>query len=173
MRKLGATGMAALLCAGLALSPARADDGDSGDLRSLPAVKPSWWSGMFGNKETAPETKLDAKKVVPAEAAPPPRAPGSAPASLQAREENALFRRLAVCDELVEIADRKGDEALREQAYQLMDKAWAVYQQHTGARTVQRTTDTANLTRPPSAADGNRRAAAEDTAPWNKRGEQP
>ena len=173
MRRLGATGMAALLGAGLALSAARAEDGDAGDLRALPAVKPSWWSGLFAGKETAPEAKLDAKKAAAPEVAPPPRAPATGQASLQAREENALLRRQHVCLEVIEIADRKDDDALREQAYQLMDKAWAVYQQRTGARPA-RTTDAANLTRPPSSGNESaRRAAAADPAPWNKRGEQP
>jgi hypothetical protein len=171
MRKLGATGIAAALCAGLALATARADDGDGGDLRAMPAARPSWWSGLFGGKEAAPEPKVEAKKVVPAENAPPRAAPAG-PAAFQAREEKALHRRQQVCLEIIEIADQKDDETLREQAYQLMDKAWAVYQQRTGARAT-RTTDAAVLTRPPSpAGDADRRAAAaKDTAPWIKRGE--
>jgi hypothetical protein len=166
MGKLGATGMAVALCAGLALASARADEGDGGDLRSMPPAKPSWWSGMFGGKETvATPKKLPPPEVVPT------RVVASSPATVQAREESALHRRQQVCDELVEIADRKGDEALREQAYQLWDKAWAVYQQRTSAN-VGRTFDKASLTRP-TAPDPARRTAARETAPWNQRGESP
>ncbi len=168
MRKLGATGMAAALCAGLAVAAARADDKDGGDLRSLPPASPSWWSGMFGGGKGAAE----AKKLPPVEAA-PVRPPVSSPVTVQAREESAFHRRMEVCYDLLDLADRKGDEAMREQVYQLMDKAWSVYQQRT-AGPAARGVDEAMLTRPARpASDAGRRAAAGDTAPWNKRGDEP
>jgi hypothetical protein len=165
MGRLGATGMAAALCAGLMVATARADEGD-GDLRALPPAKPSWWSGMTGAKEEPAVPK----KVVPAENM-PPRPAVSAAATVQAREEAAFWRRQDVCQELLDIAERKGDEALREQVYQLMDKAWAVYLQRTGGAPA-RNADATALTRtaPPGAAPS-RQAAAQDTAPWNRRGE--
>jgi hypothetical protein len=166
MRNLGATGLAAALCAGLALAAARADDADGGDLRSLPPVKPSWWSGMFGGNPPAAAPK----KATAAEAAPTPRKAPADPATLRAREENAFLRRQSICDELVEIANKIGDDALRERAYQLNDKAWAVYQQRTNASAT-RAADAAALSQPVRIApDPNRRAAAE-AAPWTKRGE--
>jgi hypothetical protein len=164
MRKLGAMGMAAALCAGLTLAAARADDGDGGDLRSLPPVKPSWWSGMFGGKKEIPEPE----RLPPVKAAPPRVAPAS-PATVQAREESALFRRLNVCDELLELADRKDDSAFREQVYQLMDRAWAVYQQRTSGA-APRSIDEAALTRPGADA---RRAATRESASLDQRGSQP
>jgi hypothetical protein len=168
MRKLGATGMAAALCAGLALATARADDGDSGDLRSMPPVKPSWWTEMFGSKEKTPEPK----KLAPA-APTPPRVIRNDPASVQAREESALFRRLKVCDELFEVADKKDDEALREKIHQLTEKAWAVYQQRT-AGIAPRVADENALTRPAtSAVDGTSQPAARESASLNPRGGQP
>jgi hypothetical protein len=168
MRKLVATGIATVLCAGLAWTGARAGDGDGGDLHSLPPVKPSWWSGPAVKDETP-----DAKKQPPVEAAAPPRVPSRNPVSVQAREENAYWRRYDVCCELLTIAEKNGDDAMRERVYQLMDKAWAVYQQRTGASPA-RFADTAALTRPaPAALEPNGLAAAKDSAPWMKRGEQP
>jgi hypothetical protein len=168
MGKPGATGMAAALCVALTLATARADDGDSGDLRSMPPATPSWWSGMFASKEAA----APPKKLPPAEAPPPPpQVVTSNPAMVLEREQAAFIRRTQVCDELLEIAERKGDEALREQVYQLMDKAWAVYQQRT-AGSAARSGDAAALIRPVQPApDPARRATAPDAAPWIQRGE--
>jgi hypothetical protein len=157
--------MAAALCAGLMVATARAGDGD-GDLRALPPVKPSWWSGMTAAKEEPAVPK----KIVPAENLPPQPAANTA-ATVQAREEAAYLRRMQVCDDLLEVADRTGDEAFREKVNQLMDKVWEVYLQRTGSVRA-RGADAATLTRtaPPSAAPS-RQAAAEDTAPWKRRGE--
>jgi hypothetical protein len=175
MRKPGATGVAAALVAGLALAAARADDGDGGDLRSLPPVKPSRWSGrLFGGKEPAAPPKPR-----PAEAAvPPPRVPPVAdPQTVQAREESAYLRRMDVCLNLLEVAQRKGDEELIEQVNQMMDRVWQTYQNRTGgpaARSTAAAADAAALTRPArSVPDPTRRAAVRDAAPWNQQGEEP
>jgi hypothetical protein len=165
MRKLVATSIATALCAGLALTGARAGDTDAGDLHSLPPAKPSWWSGTSEAKEAAP----DAKKAQPAAVA-PPSASGGTPLSHREREENAYWRRYDVCCDLLQIAEKTGDDAMRERVYQLMDKAWAVYQERTGV-TATRAADAAALNRPaPTATDANGLAAAKDIAPW-KRGE--
>jgi hypothetical protein len=56
--------------------------------------------------------------------------------------------------------------------YLLMDKAWAVYLQRTGGSPA-RAADEAALARTARpGADPNRQAAAQDTAPWNRRGDQ-
>ena len=155
MRKLGATSVAAVLCAGLTLATARADDKDGGDLRALPPPKPSWWSSTFGG----PKEPVESKKAVPVEVA-PARPPASDPITIQAREESAFHRRMEVCYDLLDLADKNGDDALREQVYQLMDKAWAVYQQRTAGPAAQKA-DEAVLTRPSrAAADREQRAAA-------------
>jgi hypothetical protein len=168
MGRLGATGMAAALCAGLVLATARADDGDGGDLRAMPPTRPSWFSGTPAAKDEPVSTK----KVVPSDAPPPPRVVNNT-ATVQAREEAAYLRRLDVCYDLLDVAERKGDEALREQVYQLMDKAWAVYLRRTG-NAPGRAADASALAQsaqPP--ADPSRQAAARDTAPWVRRGDQP
>jgi hypothetical protein len=169
MRKLGVTALAAALCAGLAVASARADDGDGGDLRAIPAPKPAWWSGMFASKEAAAPP---AKKQPAAEVPPPPRPKANDPASIQAREENALLRRLTVCDELLAVAEQKNDEALRERVYQLEDKALEVYKQHTAAIGVFSANAT-TVNRPAQPAPETGRDAGRDTAPWNRREEQP
>jgi hypothetical protein len=126
---------------------------------------------MFGSKEAVAAPK----KLTPVEQPPPVRPTISNPATIQAREEAAYFRRLAVCDELMDIAENKGDEVLRERVFQLMDKAWAVLQQRTGGSAV-RTMDEAALARSPHAApDPTVRSAASvgtlDVTPASQRRE--
>jgi hypothetical protein len=167
MGKLGATSMAAALCLGLTLSAARADDGDSGDLRSMPPVKPSWWSGMFATKEPA----AAGRKGVQVEGPPPPRIVASNPGQVLVREQNAYIRRLEVCDALDDVAEKKGDDALRERVNELRDKAWTVYQQRTAGNGA-RMADESALMRPARApSDPARQAAVKDAVPSTERGE--
>jgi hypothetical protein len=167
MGNLGAKGVAAALCLGLIVTTARADEGDGGDLRAMPPTKPSWWSGTFAAK--APATP---KAAAASAETPPPRVATSNPGSALFREQNAYIRRLEVCDDLLDIAERTGNEALREQVNQLKDKAWAVYQQRTAA-SGSRMADEAALLRPtPTPSDSARRAAVTDAIPSNQPGEQ-
>jgi hypothetical protein len=169
MGRLGAKGMATALCLGLTLAVARADDGDGGDLHSLPPAKPSMWSSTFGSKDAAPAPKK-APVVEAPTTTPPPPVVANSPAQVLIREQNALLRRQQVCDALTEIADQKGDEALRDQVYQLLDKSWSVFLQRTNG-CVGRMPDQAALTRAAQPAAPDRRAAAPDTTSWNQRGE--
>lgn len=163
MRMPGAISIVAILCAGLALTAVRADDGDSGDLRSMPPVKQTWWSEMFGNKNK-PETV----KPVMVESM-PVRPTVADPMTVQAREESIFHRRMQVCDDLLEYADKKGDDAMREQVYHLMDRAWEIYQLRTGgpaARVNSKAVDAAALTRPAQARpDVSRQASANTGSP--------
>jgi hypothetical protein len=128
---------------------------------------------MFGGKEAKEPAAPSAKKQAAAEAAPPPvRLKDNDPLAIQAREERALWRRLDVCLDLREIADKKNDDALRERVDQLEQKAWEVYHQRTGTVGA-RTADAAALTRPAQPAADAGRTAARDTTPWNQGGEQP
>ena len=49
------------------------------------------------------------------------------------REQAAYLRRLAVCDQLREIALKNNDDDLNRQADELQSQAWEVYSRHVGA----------------------------------------
>jgi hypothetical protein len=53
-------------------------------------------------------------------------------AQVRQRELNAFYRRMYACYRLQEIADLTGNEDLRRQAEQLLQRNWTVYQQRTG-----------------------------------------
>lgn len=85
----------------------------------------------FGGKKAAPkkngDKKNDAKRGRPLSAS-------EKAALLHAQEQAKWMRRLAVCQKLMEIAERtKGEkgEALRRMARQLDERAWKIYQQRT------------------------------------------
>lgn len=81
-------------------------------------------------KPKKPPTKTDQAKTdqaKPVAAKPMPRA--ETPQSERDREEKDFLRRLAVCDQLLKIAQETHDEQLERKAQQLNERAWAVYAQ--------------------------------------------
>jgi hypothetical protein len=140
MRRRFAGGVAAVLWVGLAVSAAGA--GDGGDLHSLPPPKegsswlPLWMGGRRDRPEPmkpqAPEKadKPDKDKADKA-AAPAPRPQPNDPAAVQARELNAYWRRMEVCDRLMEYAVDTNNEELQRQADELQQRTFAVYQRRT------------------------------------------
>ena len=82
--------------------------------------QPRWWQRMspFHKKEAPPP-------LVPA-------VPVESPVARKAREQAIYFRRIAVCDKLKDIAFQTRDDELLRKADQLDQRAFAIYQQHTG-----------------------------------------
>jgi hypothetical protein len=128
MRMLGVGVTAAVLLLGLTVSAASADDSD-GDLHSATPKPKSWWDGWFAPAAKPAEKKTDTV------AAPVPAAPSPVElaAAARQREKAAYFRRMAVCDQLMAVADLNNDDAMRKQIEQLKDRAWDLYQQRIAA----------------------------------------
>ena len=124
MRKLAVRGLlAALLCAGLA--PAvRAAEGDE------PAAPASpWgalWDGLFGGGE-----KPAAKKKEPEAERPPEPPPAERAEVVRDREKDEYFRRMKVCDRLLEIAALRNDEDMVRRVNELVEKIGLLYEQRT------------------------------------------
>jgi len=120
MRKVGIRALTALFCAALAVSAVVAAEPDD---NTSPPAKSSWWPGnWFGGTPKAEEKKPAAK---PDAAKDEPQI--NKTAEMQMREQNAYFRRLAVCDRLEQIAIQKNDQVLQRQVDQLKDQVFAVY----------------------------------------------
>jgi hypothetical protein len=91
----------------------------------------SWWN-WFGIKDRATDKKTPPKEknepVVDSTTAvaAPKTEPGAGP---REQERATLLRRLAVCDELRQIATQKKDDALLRQAEELDERVWTVYTQ--------------------------------------------
>ncbi len=121
MRKLGVRALAALFCAGLAVSVAAAGDTDTD---AAPPPKSGWWPATWFNSTPKPEEKKPVVKKDVADEVP-------SPAELRAREQKAYFRRLAVCDRLREIAIQTHDDALERKVEQLSQQVFDVYMHRT------------------------------------------
>jgi hypothetical protein len=135
MRKLAlGTALGCLFIA----SAARADDDDDAKAPPPPPKPFIRWSpyakhalGIDDLKPTPPKPDPKAEAKKPAAQAKKVPAIQSA-ATQRSKEENALLRRLAVCDKLMEIASQTNDRELMRRAEQLSSRAWAIYDQHTG-----------------------------------------
>jgi hypothetical protein len=122
MRQLGVKGAVLALLLGLAWPALAAEPGDA------KASSGSWWSGWFGGKDKKPDSK-----PVPADEGP---VVNVAPlidrsASDREREENAYFRRMAVCDRLMQLAVQTNNQDQQRRIDQLKERVWALYQQRT------------------------------------------
>ncbi|HEV3256072.1 MAG TPA: hypothetical protein VG013_04265 [Gemmataceae bacterium] len=131
MRKRGSWRFKAALLLGLSpLVAARASEPDAAG--PVPDAKPStsqnWFIRWF-----SPAPKTQDKKAAPATGSGQPAAVGKSaagghdPAAERAREWDKLLRRTEACLQLQEIADKTNDEALRNQAEQLSDRASEIY----------------------------------------------
>jgi hypothetical protein len=130
MRKMGVRALAALFCAGLAVSGAAASGGIDVDMP--PANKSSWWPGGWFTATPKPGAGGTDKK---ANANKDPKDDGPSfaerTADMRAREEKAYWRRFDACLRLQEIAAQSNDAALQRQAEQLSAQAFDIYMQRT------------------------------------------
>jgi hypothetical protein len=132
MRTLTQWTLTAALALGAAAAGAAAQEPAPADTPAESGWKLGWPFRWFGGK------KPEAKKPAPKEPAPkvedtePQKALQSAAARLE-HEMAELKRRQDVCDKLRTIGIQTGDEALVRRAEQLDQRAWALYQQRTGA----------------------------------------
>lgn len=126
MRRSGLGGMTAALVMGLGAAVATTR---GAEYEGKPPAADGLLSGLFHEKPRG-QTKGAAKAVD----ANPPAEPASTVESahaLQQRYQSALLRRMAVCDRLQFIANQTGNEALRNQAFELEQRANAIYLQQT------------------------------------------
>jgi hypothetical protein len=124
MRRAGFRGMAAALIVGL--GTVAATTGAEYDGRA-PAAK-GLLSGLFGEKPRG-----QAKNAVKASEARPPEPASTIESAhaLQQRYQNALLRRMEVCLRLQIIANETGNETLRNQAFELEQRANQLYRLQT------------------------------------------
>jgi hypothetical protein len=120
---------AASIAALMAATAGAQTTGPDGDLRSQPPQSAAWWDVWFapaGPKPAAVKPVADGEKAVIS-------APTGveASAAVRRREQAAYLRRQAVCDRLRQVAVQSGDDALYQQAQDLEDRAWALYQDRT------------------------------------------
>jgi hypothetical protein len=123
MRKLAISGLvAALLCVGAAVTVRAADKDDE------PSGLGSWWDGLFGGKD-----KPAPKKSEPLVEEEKPAAPSPAERAdvVRQRELKAYFRRIAVCDRLMDIAYEKNDTDMIRRVEELMEQVGEVYVKRT------------------------------------------
>ncbi|HTU21319.1 MAG TPA: hypothetical protein VMG10_24915 [Gemmataceae bacterium] len=120
MRRLGSGG-AAVLIVGLGMAVVTARGGD--DSVGAPTGN-GLLSGIFHEKPRS-HGRMD---VNPGAEAPQPGSNVASAAAEQQRHMNALIRRMEVCDRLRMIANQTGNETLMNQAYELEERAKAIYQ---------------------------------------------
>jgi hypothetical protein len=135
-------GISAVLLLGLGGSLALGADREERSRYPKPATESeSKWSWMnpanwFGSKEKEKPAASKGKKETKKDAVSPAEAPSPADESRarRNREEADLFRRLAVCDQLREVALRGDDQELLRRAEELSERAFALYAERTNAR---------------------------------------
>jgi hypothetical protein len=122
MRRIAGLALAGLVGLGTVLAAQERPGGQGGS--GAKEVRSSWFKRWFAParkaEEKKPATEVE-KKLTVVESA----------AGLRAREEEAFYRRLAVCLKLQEIALQTGDEKLQRKAEELELMAWHVYTQRT------------------------------------------
>lgn len=128
MRKDG-WAVAVAVCLGVVPQLRAGDKADEAAPAEQKTVGSSWLGSWFGGKEKpsaskAPATgkgKKDADKIAGKDSA------SEENSAERAREQAALLRRLAVCDQLRTVAARKQDDALMRRADALDERAWDIY----------------------------------------------
>lgn len=89
----------------------------------------SWLGSWFGAKEkpNAPKAPASGKAKKDGGTGAGKEAAAEEHSAERAREQAALLRRLAVCDQLRAVAARKQDDALMRRADALDERAWDIY----------------------------------------------
>ena len=141
MRRVGSWGMTAALIVGLGGAVVFAGGPDN-DVKPAPK---GWLSGLFTDKPKPP-AKVDKKPVE----TPPEMTPPSVELAAveRQRQENAMLRRMEVCDRLRAIALQSNNEALMHQAEELLMRAEELYRQKTAGLPMQMGA-VASATKPP------------------------
>jgi hypothetical protein len=93
------------------------------------AAKKSARSKGDSNKGKSDSNKGEVKNQI--EPAPKEPSPQEKELAEVKREQAAYLRRLAVCDQMREIAIKNNDDNLNRQADELQAQAWAIYSKHT------------------------------------------
>lgn len=92
-------------------------------------------SGMFNEKARSPKKQTTNKQTKNKKTAevvkPQPTVTVESAEAERQRHENALIRRMQVCDRLKTIAVQSGNDALLNQAYELEERATMIYRQQT------------------------------------------
>lgn len=145
MQLLFRGGLAVALCLGLALFHAAAqgptptgDDLTTGVATSDPYYRA--WAGKAAAYRLAQQRQMQAERAAREKEekedalggpgiAPPPLA---SKAEERQKEQNAYFRRLEVCNKLMEVAIQNNDAAMLRQIEQLEAEAFEIYQKRTG-----------------------------------------
>lgn len=121
-----------------------ADREGRGRAQKTPPEKESKWgwvnpANWFGSKEKPKEKAADAKRgkagkkdAAAGEDLAPLPTPADEARGRRNREEADLLRRLAVCDQLREVALRNDDHTLLQRVDELADRVFVVYTQRTG-----------------------------------------
>jgi len=123
MRRLKRGGIALAVLLGLAV-PVLAGDQDG-------KTDSNWWGSWFGRKDKPVENKAQLQKDnQPVVAAP---AAADSAANVFAREWDAYFRRIAVCDRLESYALQAGDNEAVRRVQQLKERVDAIYKQRTAS----------------------------------------
>jgi hypothetical protein len=125
MRRLGSGGVTAALIVGLGTAVAAAQGADN-DVAA--PVGNGLLSGLFHEKPRS-SAKITDPKV--GEVKPQPVNTIESTEAERQRYVNAWFRRVEVCDRLRMIAEQTGNEALRNQATELEERANAIYRLQT------------------------------------------
>jgi len=137
-RELGGFGAALVvgvaLCSGTSAADPSRDDAPPPHKWGGSVSRSSWFNGMLGTQDkkqpdkelgTRLDTELPANSTTEAK----PSAQAEIAAAERSREQAALLRRLAVCDQLKTVAYRTKDDALLHRAEQLEEQAQTVYSQ--------------------------------------------
>jgi hypothetical protein len=127
MRGLRNWGLAAALFVGCATCGlAASDDGDDAGARPAAQGSSGSWLTRWLGSAPAKAPKPD-KAASKAKATPRPALVADDAATVRAREEAALLRRMEVCIKLKQIAEQTGDADLHQQADQLDERCSEVY----------------------------------------------
>jgi hypothetical protein len=122
-------GLALLLTWSTAALAGSDDGGNAGAAKPADSGGIVWFGGLFGGKQPAKKPEKD--NLHQETVAPRPADVVDEAAAIRAREEAALLRRMEISIKLQQIADRTGNDSLRTQAEQLLQRANDVYFQRT------------------------------------------
>jgi Spy/CpxP family protein refolding chaperone len=114
----------ATLALGLAAS-----GGAAAESMGKPTEEQGWWSRLVPWSGKRQERQVDTAEVAARLAAAEEKARAEKQSRDVRRARASYLRRQAVVDRLLEIAVRKGDTRLENQARELGERAWAVYEQ--------------------------------------------
>ena len=136
MRRLGAWGLGVALLIGWGTAAGAADNPSDGG-NAKPAARDNggggWFSRWFGTKNSVPakppEDKSREKDAETLKASAKLATGVDESATVRAREEAALLRRMAVCLKIKQIAEQNDDDRLYKVAEELDHRAFNIYLQ--------------------------------------------